>query len=62
MGAFLTPGVITGILAAIGAITQATGHPALGTFFQDPQTGALVNGLVTGAAALAAGLLKGVKG
>jgi hypothetical protein len=56
----ITPGTIAGILSVAGTISIALGKPALGAFFNDPQTAQALTTIATGAVTLAAGALRGV--
>jgi len=54
------PGLLVGILSALGMFSSATGHPALGTFVSDPHTALLLTQVVSGGVAIVAGVLKGL--
>ena len=58
---FTSPGIVTGFLSMIGVFSIAMGKPALGSFFQDPNTAQAVTGLVSGCMALTAGFMDGLK-
>jgi len=55
------PGGIMGVLALIGWVSQATGHPALGAVFNDPNFANAATAVVSGVATIAAGLMKGIE-
>lgn len=54
-------GVFTGLFSLAGFISSATGHPALGMFFNDPHTAELATNVMSGVGALLAGFLPGLK-
>jgi hypothetical protein len=60
MTKFLTPGILTGILACAAALAGAFGRPALAAFLAEPQTAETLLGIVSGTLALAAGAMRGV--
>ena len=58
---FITAGTVAGVLALASALSNAFHYPALGAFFADPATAASATSVLTGALAIAAGVLKGVE-
>lgn len=54
------PGLIVGLLSALGMFSNMAGHPVLGTFLHDPGTAATITQVVSGVAAIAAGVMKGL--
>jgi hypothetical protein len=57
---FLAPGFLTGLLSVVSTITTATGHPALGAFFSDPNTAVEMTNALSAITALIAGIAPGV--